>query len=264
MNRSSTATPKVLAQVAGSYRERVPATALQPYFARIWLNRFPPGRPRRLAVAPDGCIDLQWIDGVLRIAGPDRQAHIEELPGGATVIGMRFQPGVAASWLRIPACEIVDQRLPLEAFWGSEAKQVAEWVGEARSARLIAGRLEAAMARKAAALAVPADAASRHIFRLVSAAWQPGIGVVELLSRRVGLSERTLRRRCHAAFGYGPKTLHRILRFQRFLRMARAADPAALADMAAACGYADQAHLSREARCMAGLTAGEIVAQLGG
>ena len=33
----------------------------------------------------------------------------------------------------------------------------------------------------------------------------------------VGLSMRQLRRRCHAAVGYGPKTLQRVLRFRRFV-----------------------------------------------
>src|SRR6516165_1592184 len=49
----------------------------------------------------------------------------------------------------------------------------------------------------------------------------------------VGLSVRQLRRRCHAAAGYGPKTLQRVLRFQRFVRMLDAAAPPP-ADMASA------------------------------
>ena len=121
----SCATPLLLGQVAGAYHERAPPGSLRPHFARTWLNRIPPGGARRLAIPPDGCIDLQWIDGVLRIAGPDRQANIEDLSAGATVIGMRFQPGAAAAWLRVPASEIVDGRLPLDVFWGSEARRVA-------------------------------------------------------------------------------------------------------------------------------------------
>jgi methylphosphotriester-DNA--protein-cysteine methyltransferase len=37
------------------------------------------------------------------------------------------------------------------------------------------------------------------------------------VAAQVGLSLRQLRRRCHAAVGYGPKTLQRILRFRRFV-----------------------------------------------
>ena len=39
----------------------------------------------------------------------------------------------------------------------------------------------------------------------------------EDVAAAVGLSMRQLRRRCHAAVGYGPKTLQRVLRFRRFV-----------------------------------------------
>ena len=67
----------------------------------------------------------------------------------------------------------------------------------------------------------------------------------------VGLGERQLRRRSLAAFGYGPKTLQRVLRFQRALGLARSG--MALADVAQAAGYADQPHLANEVRVLAGV-----------
>ena len=67
----------------------------------------------------------------------------------------------------------------------------------------------------------------------------------------VGLGERQLHRRCQDAFGYGPKTLARILRLGRALDLARSGVPAAT--VAASTGYADQAHLSREVRDLAGV-----------
>jgi AraC-like DNA-binding protein len=77
----------------------------------------------------------------------------------------------------------------------------------------------------------------------------------EELADDVGLSVRQLRRRCHAAVGYGPKTLQRVLRFQRFVRLIDApAGPPDLAAAAAQSGYADQAHLSRECVALSGLT----------
>jgi AraC-like DNA-binding protein len=54
--------------------------------------------------------------------------------------------------------------------------------------------------------------------------------------------------------GYPPRTLARILRFQRFLRSARRAGAGRnLAVLAADAGYADQAHLTRESRHLGGL-----------
>jgi transcriptional regulator GlxA family with amidase domain len=73
------------------------------------------------------------------------------------------------------------------------------------------------------------------------------------------MSERQLLRRFLASVGYGPKTLQRVLRFRRFLR--RLDVPGAhvdLAGLAADCGFADQAHLTRECSRLAGLSPATI------
>lgn len=254
----------ILSQATGGYSEHAPLASLRSHFICAWSHDIPPGRDCTLSVPPDGCIDLQWVNGALRIAGPDREPNIEHLAAGSTVFGLRFQAGSAARWLRVPASDIVDQRLPLEAFWGVEARHIGEWIGAARTPEGVASRFELAMARKAAALDEDPDAAARLIFRLVDAAdRRPGAEIIDLLRDRLGMSERTLRRKCHAVFGYGPKMLDRILRFQRFLRTSRIDAGAPLAGLADETGYADQAHLSRETRRLAGLTPGAVLAQVG-
>jgi len=80
----------------------------------------------------------------------------------------------------------------------------------------------------------------------------------------MGISERTLRSRCLGAFGYGFKTLNRVLRFQRFLSLGAHSFNGSLAEVAARVGYADQAHMSREVRRMSGISPGQFVAQLQG
>ena len=55
------------------------------------------------------------------------------------------------------------------------------------------------------------------------------------------------------AIGVGPKTLSRIVRFNRALGLSRQ-DKSDWADIAADCGYADQAHLVREFRDLGGQT----------
>ncbi|MEU4665925.1 helix-turn-helix domain-containing protein, partial [Micromonospora chalcea] len=72
------------------------------------------------------------------------------------------------------------------------------------------------------------------------------------------LGARALHRRSLTLFGYGPKTLARILRMRRALDLARAGAP--LAEVAARSGYADQAHLTREVRELAGLPPSRLLA----
>jgi transcriptional regulator GlxA family with amidase domain len=95
-------------------------------------------------------------------------------------------------------------------------------------------------------------------FELLSAGPPPGKSLVPWLAGHLALSERTLRRRFEAAFGYGPKTLDRILRFQRFLTLVRASGDISGASLAAETGYADQAHLVRESRRLAASTPRDI------
>ena len=83
------------------------------------------------------------------------------------------------------------------------------------------------------------------------------LGELEPLAVRLGLSARQLQRRVKGGFGYGPKHLTRVLRLQRALGLARAGTP--FAEVSAVTGYADQAHLSRDVRAMAGVPLGELV-----
>jgi AraC-like DNA-binding protein len=87
---------------------------------------------------------------------------------------------------------------------------------------------------------------------------------IKALCARLDVSERSLRRQCHAAFGYGPKTLDRILRFQRFLRLARRPGEARLSLLAHEAGYADQAHLTREVQRLSGQSPSMILRQVEG
>jgi hypothetical protein len=262
MASSTTAMPSVLCRALGAYWERPPHPALEVHFARTWFHVRPSAPAEPLAVVPDGYADLQWVNGELRIAGPDRTVNDEALPAGTIVVGLRFQPASLGRWLGSPASELVNARIPLEEFWGPEARRLAANVSEGLSPDAIARRLEAVLVERAAQVRAP-DPAALAIFRTVSTDPSSQTEVTRHVCDVLGMSERTLRRRSLEAFGYGPKTLHRILRFQQFLRAARAANSSRnLAQLAMAAGYADQAHLSREARELAGMTPATVLGHL--
>jgi len=75
--------------------------------------------------------------------------------------------------------------------------------------------------------------------------------------------ERRLERAFGHAVGLGPKALTRVLRFRHALRaigrVGRA--PAGWAAVAAAAGYADQSHLIREFKALAGVTPARYAAE---
>ncbi|MGA8112038.1 MAG: helix-turn-helix domain-containing protein, partial [Actinocatenispora sp.] len=80
---------------------------------------------------------------------------------------------------------------------------------------------------------------------------------VTVTARETGFSERQLRRRCHAGFGYGAKTLARIYRLQRALAAARAGT--SFGTVAADAGFADQAHLARDVKALTGVPLGQLL-----
>ena len=117
------------------------------------------------------------------------------------------------------------------------------------------------MLDRAPAVTAP-DRLARALFQQIGQDERSGIPLMCRLRRSFGLSERTLRRLSSEAFGFGPKTLDQILRFQRFMRLAQESRRDRLAELAVEAGYADQPHLTRETRRLAGLTPDAIRNQL--
>lgn len=198
---------------------------------------------------PDACVDVVWRDdGLLQVAGPDT-GPVRVTMVGCGYVGARFLPGVAPSLLGVPASALRDLRVDLYDLWGrSCADRLADALAGAgaqeRAEELLAGVIE-----KRLSLASPPD----PVVRALIARFARGRSRLAAAAADLGVSERQLRRRCETAVGYGPKTLERILRFQRFRALARRG-AGSLAELALEAGYADQAHLNREHLRLAGVT----------
>lgn len=251
----------VLAGRVGRYAEAAPVAQLGAHFLCVWTHRIPEDHTATIAVVPDGCVDLLWHDGGLAVVGPDVTAAHPDLRPGSTVLGLRFRPGAAARWLGLPLSEIVGSAVGLPDIWGHRAVEIADRLAETAGVEEQAVLLQRMLSRMAAFIETPDREGAAMFETLRGTAGGEGAGLMRL-RRSLELSERTLRRRCHHLFGYGPKTLERILRFQEVLSAVRRKESTGLAALAYATGYADQAHLSREVHALSGMTASEFVRQL--
>ncbi|MDF9816317.1 helix-turn-helix domain-containing protein [Streptomyces sp. SPB162] len=227
------------------YQERLSRVA----GAVLWTRTVGAAEGGPYRVLPDGCMDVIWCDGELLVTGPDTRAHVARTPAGARFAGLRFAPGRGPAVLGVPAYELRDLRVPLDAVWpGAAARRIAERIGDAADP----GRaLEDAVTGAARGPGTADRLLVATASRLASG------GTVAAAAQAAGLGERQLHRRSLAAFGYGPKTLARVLRLQRALELARRGTP--FAAVAVAAGYADQAHLAREVKALAGVPLGELV-----
>ena len=178
---------------------------------------------------------------------------IEIAPTGpVSTLGVRFRPGGARGLL--PPLDVFAGAFPTpREIWGSEAGSIEDEVANApdlRSRRAILERfLEKRRARaRASALGARLSAAVGLVLA------SRGRASVAAIARRVGCSPRQLERAFAAGVGVTPKELSRIARFQNVLRLSGRNPAAGWADLAARCGYADQAHLVREFKTLSGAT----------
>jgi AraC-like DNA-binding protein len=200
-------------------------------------------------VLPDGCMDLLWDGREISVAGPDTHAQLFASDPGSVMTGLRFAPGDAPRLLGAPAYEFSDQRVPLDQIWEpARVRRVTELVA-ASSAPGVG--LEA-VARQ---FRPDPDADALLVEQIVALA-RRGCNS-SAIADRVGFSTRQLQRRSTAAFGYGAKTLGRILRLRRALALVQAG--VRTADSAARAGYADQSHLARDVRDLTGVTITQLV-----
>ena len=82
---------------------------------------------------------------------------------------------------------------------------------------------------------------------------------IRALACELGWSPRRLIDRFRDQVGLPPKAVARVIRFDRAVTALSSGTPR-IAEVAAACGYADQAHLARDVRALGGITPGELVA----
>ena len=244
----------VLAQTTGFFKERSVAAGLSHAFSAVWVHRMDEDDAPPIIITPDATIDLQWIDGRFRVAGPDKEPQIERPAAGAVIVGFRFRPGAAAGWLGVPASAIVGERLDLGELWGTRARELSDRIGStADDLAAMVGQLEHAVGAHGEGRDA-LDPLMGRAFDAIDEGLPPDASLVPSLLGRLHMSERTLRRRFEEAFGYGPKTLDRILRFHRFRRLQKKTGDASTAVLAIEAGYADQAHLIRESRRLTGVT----------
>ncbi|WP_346053711.1 helix-turn-helix transcriptional regulator [Amycolatopsis dongchuanensis] len=203
---------------------------------RCWWEQRAGADGRVQRVVPDGCSDLVvFDDGEAIFVGPALDVALVPLPPGAHLRGLRLRTEALGPVLRLPAHELAGATVPVsEVLPERLARLAVEQVWE--------GVLPEPLRKSSA------DPRVTHAVRRL---WSGGT-TVAAVAEELGVADRHLRRLFLDHTGMTPKAVHRVGRFQRFLY---AADTTrvSLADLAADAGFADQAHLAREVRALAGL-----------
>ncbi|NIK60426.1 AraC family transcriptional regulator [Kribbella shirazensis] len=249
--------------------------ALRPYVGDVTgyaydadpppLHRGLPSRFLTLVVTLDDPLGIAWPGGPVEkydagVGGLHSTAvHIGQTPSRAGV-QLALTPAAARVLLGLPPAELASTVVGLDEVLGQPAHELTEQLREAPTWERRFDLLEELLLRRWSA------ASASEIRPELGWAWQRlrdsgGAIAVQTLADEVGWSRRHLTDRFTAEFGLPPKVAGRVLRFERALTRLRQQPALRLADLAALFGYADQAHLTREWRAIAGCTPREWLAE---
>jgi AraC-like DNA-binding protein len=252
---------------------RAPAQPLRPFVSSYTGYRqagLAPGQHRGLP-SPDLTFIVTLDDPVVIAAHPDPRQE----PGSYDTLlgGLHTSPALIAHEGRQSGVQLALTPLGARALLGRPAAELANWDGDATAVvgafaaklreRVLArgtwaerfAAIDELLTRRALAAAPAARDAVRPEVAFAWRRLRASHGAVSVadLAIETGYSARYLNGLFRAEVGLAPKAAGRVFRFDHARRRLAAAGLALpLADLAAECGYYDQAHLAREFRDLAG------------
>jgi hypothetical protein len=120
-----------------TYHEYAPAAELAALVRCYWTisGVSSAESPRTNRVLPDGCIDVLVIlsggSGGALVVGPMLEAEVVQHAGVVDMMGVRFVPGAAATFLRLPAHELTATTVDAADIW-SDSGLLIEQLNEAK------------------------------------------------------------------------------------------------------------------------------------
>jgi len=182
-------------------------------------------------------------------AGLHSKHAVTETDGAQNGVQVMLTAPGARQFLGLPLDEVGGSLIDTLALFGAEARETIERLQDSSSQAERLAILEQMVERRIAA--------SRPVPRDLAWAWRrlqanAGRISVNTLAAEIGCSRKHLAVRFRREFGMPPKLLARVLRFSHVMRQLACGQAESWAELAARCGYADQAHLTREFREFAG------------
>ena len=245
---------------------RLPGPAMRRHAARYDGNSVTRAAPRReREPLTMGVVLIFGLGPELRLVDPDGppvrlgsfvagladRCAVVEHDGEMRGLQVDLSPLAARRIFRVPMHEVSRRVVSLEDALGREAALLEERLAEAGNWSERFALVESALAARLDAAEPPppdVDWAWRRLERV-----RGRIRVADLAAE-LHCSRKHLAARFRVHVGLPPKLVARMLRFRETADRIVAAPGRPLADVAAQCGYYDQAHLDRDFRAFTGTT----------
>jgi AraC-like DNA-binding protein len=262
----------------GKLRQRDPDMQLRIYkpgfplsqnVEHIWLNTSSTAPSSRQRVYPDAAMALVihlekptmsfWVDNERRstqvplLAGPWTRPFEFDPSESTAVMAVQFRPGAARMLFPVAAHELHNVDLALRELCPKDADRLindaCSAIGERARFRVVEQYLKEKLKN-----AVPPHAAVAYAVGQLSHGG--GVSSIRRIQQNTGLSHTRFIQLFREHVGVTPKLFYRVRRFHALLSRIEKGLHVRWADLAADCGYFDQAHLVRDFRAFAGITPG--------
>jgi AraC-like DNA-binding protein len=235
-----------------------PSAALASRIDLVWSLAAP---PRRTGKSFRELFPSSGMSLVFRLSpsgsravllGPAAEKASVELAGGAEYVAVHFRTGQAPRLADATPSELTNAHVDVSRIGGVAVDALAERLWSLPD---LASRQRALEGLLGGLPPLARDARCREAGLLLEASG--GCLRVDELARRLGLHVRTLERRFVEHLGLPPKRLARLARLRNVLGRLHQGGHGNLTELAHACGYADQAHMTRDFKELTGRAPGE-------
>jgi AraC-like DNA-binding protein len=257
------------------YVGRVPASPLDQFIDDIYCLTGVP-RHRRVIVPPMPSAHL-----FINLGGPARlwdsdpsvppavftdgwfmgvwtRRFLYEYPARVRLVGVHFKPWGMSPFTGVPATELRDRWVPVDAVWQRSVDRIRNQVGDTTSAtgalRVVEEELRSRLAG--------APPRGLGLVQCTGTRLEASHGVVPVraLADAAGVSGNHLAAQFTSHVGVTPKRVARIYRFARLILSVDVLRPVDWSGLAQTAGYFDQAHFTKEFKDFTGLTPTEYLA----
>ena len=214
-------------------------------------------------IVPDGCVEIVFnagdpfvnadtgtIQPRALLAGQMTKPVMALPTGDVDLIGIRFHTSRAGAALRVPMWQLQDALID-----ASDLDRGVGRLGDEVASLPLCERVPyvaAELAPRLHAVDETTLGAIEHTLAIIRQ--RRGNVSIDGLARAVGVSRRHLERRFRDEVGLRVKHVARIARVHAVLALLERRSAVRGAELAAACGFSDQAHLIRECKALTGQT----------
>ena len=252
------------------FRRYTPGWPLSEFVHLFWSceqYRAPHAKERLL---PDGSVELvinlradisrtydrdnpercHTCPGVI-VAGPHSNFFVIDTDEQEGCMGIHFRPGGAFPFLGVPADELHDTLVGLDALWGRAAAELRERMLDFATPEERFSELGLILLERLGCSRSPHPAVAFSLRRFEHT---PHIRTVGDITREVALSSRRFIQVFREQVGMSPKLYCRVRRFQAAVQAIGTGKAVDWTTVALDCGYYDQAHFIHDFRAFSGLT----------